>query len=162
MNATTLAILVLALAAAFGSARSWRDGRPRRAARIALQLVAALLLGLCLFPPTSRERLRDGELVVLTPRATPAQLAATPAGTDDVALPGVDAARAVERVPDLGTALRRHPDVRRLRIVGGGLPARDRDAARGIAAEFDAVPLPRGLVELAGAARHRPHPSPPA
>ena len=59
-----------------------------------------------------------------------------------------DAPRAVERVPDLGTALRRHPNSRQLSIVGGGLPARDRDAARGLVARFDAAPLPRGLVEL--------------
>jgi hypothetical protein len=35
-----------------------------------------------------------------------------------------------------------------LRIVGGGLTARDRDAAQGLAIRFDAAPLPRGLAEL--------------
>jgi len=148
MNLATLAILALVLAAAVGVVRSGRDGQRWRALRVALQLVAALLLGLCLFPPTTHERYAAGELVVLTPRATPAQLAATPPGTEVVALPGVDAARTVERVPDLGTALRHHPDVRRLRVVGGGLPVRDRDAARGLDVQFDAAPLPRGLVEL--------------
>jgi hypothetical protein len=54
----------------------------------------------------------------------------------------------VERVPDLATALRRHPDTTRLVVVGGGWPARDRDAARGLVAAFAATPLPRGVVEL--------------
>lgn len=144
-----LAIVLLALAALIGIARTWRDGRPRRLPRIVLQLTVAVLLGLCLFPPRTPVAFQAGELVVLTPRATPAQLAAVSAGAAVVALPGVDAARAIEREPDLGTALRRHPDARRLRVVGGGLPARDRDAARGLAVAFDATPLPRGLVELA-------------
>lgn len=147
MNATTLAILVLVLATAFGIVRTWRDARPRRTLRIVLQLAAATLLGLCLFPPRSAVEFAAGELVVLTPGATTAQLAAAATG-DVVALPGVDAARAIERVPDLGTALRRHVDARHLRIVGGGLPARDRDAARGLAIRFEAAPLPRGVVEL--------------
>jgi hypothetical protein len=67
---------------------------------------------------------------------------------DVVALPGVEVPRAIERVPDLATALRHHADARSLRIVGGGLPSRDRDAARGLVAAFDAAPLPHGIVEL--------------
>ena len=148
MNATTLTLILLAFAASLGITRSMRDRRPRRGARIALQVVAAVLLGLCLFPPRSLETFLAGELVVLTPRATASQLAAAARDATVVALPGVDAPATVERVPDLGTALRRHPDARRLRIVGGGLPARDRDAALGIALRFDAAPLPAGLVEL--------------
>ena len=54
----------------------------------------------------------------------------------------------VERVPDLATALRRHPGTQRVRVVGAGLEARDRDAVRGLALEFAADALPRGLVEL--------------
>jgi hypothetical protein len=95
-----------------------------------------------------QERFRSGELVVLTPGATPAQLAALHATSDVVALPGVEARRAIERAPDLATALRRHPDARSLRIVGTGLPPRDLDAARGLVGAFDEAPLPRGLVEL--------------
>jgi hypothetical protein len=148
MNATTLAAFALVFAAAFGIVRTWRDARPRRALRIALQLATAALLGLCLFPPRSPVDFAVGELVVLTPGATTAQLAAVPAADGVVALPGAAAGRAIERAPDLGTALRRHPDARRLHVVGGGLPARDRDAARGLAIRFDAAPLPRGVVEL--------------
>ncbi|MBN8727839.1 MAG: hypothetical protein J0H15_09070 [Xanthomonadales bacterium] len=66
-----------------------------------------------------------------------------------VALPGAQAPPSVERTPDLATALRRHPEVTRLAVAGGGLPARDRDAARGRVVAFDAAPLPSGVVELA-------------
>lgn len=146
MNAPLIVALLLALATLLGAARMWRTRAPRAASRCALQIAAAIALYLCLFPPTTPERYASGELVVLTPGATAQQIAA--AHGDAVALPGVDAPRVIERAPDLATALRRHADARQLRIVGGGLPARDRDAARGIVAAFDAAPLPRGIVEL--------------
>ncbi|MFT3792508.1 MAG: carboxypeptidase regulatory-like domain-containing protein [Rudaea sp.] len=145
MNAPTLVILALGLAAAFGV---WRTHGRHRVLRAVLQPVAALLLYLCLFPPTASEHFAADELVVLTPGVTARQVAALPLAANVVALPGVEAGGAIERAPDLGTALRRHADARRLRIVGGGLPDRDRDAARGRVARFNAAPLPRGLVEL--------------
>jgi hypothetical protein len=45
--------------------------------------------------------------------------------------------------------LRRYPGTQRIRVLGAGLVARDRDAAQGLAMEFLPVPLPRGLMELA-------------
>jgi hypothetical protein len=142
--------IALALATAFGigASRSLRGGRTLRGVRVGLQLVAAVLLWFCLVPPSIQESFRSGELVVLTPGTTPAQLSALRANADVVALPGVDAARAIERSPDLATALRRHADVRRLRILGAGLPLRDRDAARGLVVAFEAAPTPAGVVEL--------------
>ncbi len=148
MNAALIALL-LASALLLGGLRSRHHGAPHRVARIALQGLAALLLWLCLFPPATREEFAAAEMAVLTPGISVAQRDALPATAALVALPGVAAAGRAERVPDLGTALRRHPEVRRLRIVGGGLPVRDRDAARGLVAAFDAAPLPRGVVELA-------------
>ncbi|HEU4663934.1 MAG TPA: Ig-like domain-containing protein [Dokdonella sp.] len=148
MNAIGVAAFLLVAATAFGVWRTVRDARARRGVRIALQFAAALALWLCLDPPVTHEAHRGGELVVLTPGATLAQLAALGRGDDVVALPGVEAPRAIERVPDLAAALRRHADATRLRVVGGGLPARDRDAARGRVAAFDAAPLPRGIVAL--------------
>ncbi|MBO9662025.1 hypothetical protein [Dokdonella sp.] len=147
MSAPTTIAILLVLAVAFGG---WRTRRaPRlRGLRIGLQVAAAVLLYFCLFPPPTREHFAADQLVVLTPGITPAQLDALPLGAGVVALPGVAAPRAIERAPDLGTALRRHADARRLRIVGGGLPPRDRDAARGLVAAFEAAPLPRGLVEF--------------
>lgn len=148
MSAEQLAMLALGLAALLGSSYTLRSARPHRILRIALQLATALLLYFCLFPPPTREDFAAGDLVVLTPGATPAQMEALPSATAVVALPGAMDHGGVETVPDLGTALRRHPDSRRLHLVGNGLPSRDRDAARGRVATFDAAPLPRGLVEL--------------
>lgn len=148
MNTTFAVALLLAAAALLGAWRSARDGRGRRGARIVAQLLAALALWFCLYPPTTREAHRGGELVVLTPGITPTQIAALGRGDDVVALPGADAPRGIERAPDLAGALRRHAAASRLRIVGGGLPARDRDAARGRVVAFDAAPLPRGIVAL--------------
>lgn len=148
MNAASIVAALLLTTAVFAGLRIAQSRMPHRAARIGLTAMAALLLHVCLFPPATREDFAAGELVVLTPRATDAQLRDVAAAAAVVALPGVAAGGAVEAVPDLGTALRRHADLRHLRIVGGGLPARDRDAARGRIAAFDAAPLPRGLVEL--------------
>lgn len=148
MNIALIVAMALGFAAVLGCARALRDGGHNRIERIALQLAAAGLLYLCLFPPTVRESFSADELTVLTPGATAQQIDALSSAASVVALPGVNASYGVERAPDLGTALRRHPHSRQLRITGGGLPARDRDAARGIAIQFDAAPLPRGLVEL--------------
>lgn len=148
MSLAALAVALLALAALVGVVRGWRGDGRRRGLRLALQLLAALLLYACLLPPSTRESFRAGELLVLTPGASAEQLAAA-AREPSVALPGVAAPPAIERVADLAAALRRHPQRQRLRVLGGGLPARDRDAARGRVTRFDAAPLPPGLVELA-------------
>jgi hypothetical protein len=147
MNLPLIVAAVIVVAALAGIVRSRRAPR-RRVARTGLQILAAAALYACLFPPHTRENFAADELVVLTPGATAAQVAALPLAAKTVALPGVAADAAIERVPDLGTALRRHAQAQRLRIVGGGLPERDRDAARGRAVAFDAAPLPGGVVEL--------------
>ncbi len=148
MNAGLTVAIVLGIAVLIGIALSLRHRGHGRLLRCVLQIAAAALLYLCLFPPAPREDVAAGELLVLTPGTTEAQLEALNASADTVALPGALAARDTARVPDLGTALRRHPDAHRLRIVGGGLPPRDLDAARGHVAGFEAAALPRGLVEL--------------
>jgi hypothetical protein len=148
VNLPLIAMLLIAIAAAVGVWRAARSDAPRRALRIALQLAAAALIYLALFPPGVEERFVAGTLVVLTPGATAEQIAHPPSGIATIALPGVDAAGGIERTPDLGTALRRHPQASHLRIVGGGLPMRDLDAARSLPIAFDAGPLPAGIVEL--------------
>jgi len=147
MNAALVVALLLAGAVVLGVLRTLQATR-YRLARIGLQIAAVLLAYFCLFPPATNEDFSADELVVVTPGAARAQLAALPSAATIVALPGVDADKAIERVPDLGTALRVHAGARRLRVVGSGLPMRDRDAARGHVATFDAAPLPRGLIEL--------------
>jgi hypothetical protein len=148
MNVALIVAILLAAAALSGVWRTLRDAKAYRRSRVALQLVAAALLYLALFPPRVDQKFAAGTLVVLTPGATRAQIASPGDGIATVALPGVVAARDIERAPDLGTALRRHPDASRVRVVGGGLPARDLDAARGVEVEFDAAPLPDGIVDL--------------
>ena len=150
-----LLVVAVLLGAGRMTWRLWRQdasARPRgwRAAVLLLvQATSAALLYFVLFPPlVAREA---GTLVVLTANAD-----AVPdtgiAGERVIALPeslgGANVAKA-ERVPDLATALRRHPHVQRIRVLGAGLVARDRDAARGLAMEFLPAPLPRGLIDLA-------------
>ncbi|GAB2516970.1 carboxypeptidase regulatory-like domain-containing protein [Lysobacter humi (ex Lee et al. 2017)] len=115
------------------------------------QPACAALLYVALFPPP--ERGRAGMLLVVTADATPAIIAGGPPSASRIALPEADPAAGLERVPDLATALRRYPGITRLRIVGRGLEPRDRDAVRGLAVEFVAAPLPRGLVEVLSPAR---------
>ncbi|MBS7457486.1 carboxypeptidase regulatory-like domain-containing protein [Coralloluteibacterium stylophorae] len=150
---TTVAVLlaVAVLAATLRLLRRARDAAtpdaPRGArlvALLALQATAAALLWLVLFPPPGSRV--AGRLTVLTARA---DAAGVEAADRVVALPEAGPDAAGERVPDLATALRRHPGTTSLRVVGQGLAARDRDAARGLALEFEPAPLPRGLVALA-------------
>src|SRR4051812_17013483 len=148
MNISLIAAIFLAAAVLLGAWRTLRDAKSNRLLRVALQLAAAALLYLALFPPEVDRKFSAGTLIVLTPGATQAQIGKPGDGIATVALPRVEAPRDVERVPDLGTALRRHPDASRVRIVGGGLPARDIDAARNMQVEFDAAPLPEGIVDL--------------
>lgn len=147
---------VLALAALLGSARLlWklRDrAAPRpRAWRLAWLLFAqaagAALLWCALFPP--RVPVASGTLTVMTADAARATTPPTARGVV-VALPEASPAdaRGATRVPDLATALRRHPDATRLQVVGAGMPARDRDAVGTRALAFFPAPLPRGLVDL--------------
>jgi hypothetical protein len=149
MSSAWIVAIVLAGAAVLGAWRTARVTQPHRTLRIVLQLAAATLVYFLLFPPSTDERFDSATLVVLTPGASAEQSVESARASAAVALPGTNASSSVERAPDLGTALRRHPDVERIKIVGGGLPARDLDAARGFDVQFDAAPLGKGLVELA-------------
>jgi hypothetical protein len=109
-----------------------------------LALASGLSLYFALFPPAIP---LGGETLLVATAETPAGTRAGP-GERLVALPEAPALAGAERVPDLATALRRHQQVQRLRIVGRGLTARDRDGAAGIPAGFTPMPPPRGLVRL--------------
>lgn len=131
--------------------RQWRaiPGQRSRTWRVVLlvllQPLCATLLYLMLLPPT---RPGDaGTLVVASAGATPAQLTHAK-GNAVVALPEAPALPGVERVPDLATALRMRPGTARVRVVGTGLEARDREGLQGVAVAFEPALLPRGLVEL--------------
>lgn len=119
----------------FRRPRAWRV-----ATLIAMQALSATLLWLTLFPPT--QTLPAVELTVFTAGAD-----AIATGSA-VALPEAPDSIHAERVPDLATALRRHGNISRLRIVGQGLTARDREAAHGLDLQFAPSAEPLGLIEL--------------
>lgn len=145
-----IAVLALSVLLPWVRLIRWHLGSPaetrppawRVALLIAAQPLAAALLYLTLMPPPIRTS--AGTLVVATRGAALPVLS----GGRVVSLPEAPALASAERVPDLGTALRRHPDAERIRIVGEGLRPRDLDAARGIPVHFDPGSAPRGIVHL--------------
>lgn len=157
MDAQRILLLLLSLAVIAGTARllwfAWRrpaEARPRAwrvASLVVLQLASAVLLYRTLSPPSVATGI--DALVIATANA-PRDIARTLAAHEKlVSLPEAAAISGAEPVPDLGTALRRHPGTARLRIVGDGLTARDRDHVHGLPASYSPTPLPRGLIELA-------------
>ncbi len=109
-----------------------------------LSLASGAALYLALFPP---QLPLGGETLLVATAETPATTRARP-GERLVALPEAPALAGAERVPDLATALRRHGQVQRIRILGRGLAARDRDADAGLPVRFTPLPTPRGLIRL--------------
>ncbi|KAF1712282.1 hypothetical protein CSC70_01800 [Pseudoxanthomonas kalamensis DSM 18571] len=128
-------------------------GQPSRHGRLIVLLLAqpvlAGLLYLAMFPPQIATE--GGRMLVLTAGAT--DIPPEAAGETRVALPEAPAVVGAERVPDLATALRRHPGTQGLQIIGAGLETRDRDAARDLPLIFTAPPEPNGLVELEAPSR---------
>ncbi len=141
----TLGLLVLATLT--GVWRTLRLPGSRRWIGVIGQPLMAILLWLVLYPPLiDKPRV---EAVVLSPGVTAQQLAQLDAASPILALPGVVATNSlIERVPDLATALRRNPAIGDLRVLGDGLPERDRDVLgqRGLSFEPGADLL--GLVDV--------------
>lgn len=139
---------VLAMASLIWRQHRSEAGARARGWRLAVLLIAqplmAALLYLALLPP--RVPGEAGTLVVATAGASANDGAV--AGENRVALPEARTSGDSARVPDLATALRRHPGTQRLRLLGAGLEPRDRDAARGLAIEWQPAPLPRGFSGL--------------
>jgi hypothetical protein len=124
----------------------WRQrGRGARDLGLWLQLPVALLLYFGLFPPPVS--LRGDALTVMAAGGAASQSRSLPRNQPVVVLPGAQGPALAESAPDLATALRRHPAVNRLTIIGGGLSARDRTAVAGRALSFQAAPA-QGLLEL--------------
>lgn len=139
-----LAIVLLSTARLAWQLRAGTLPWPRFLLRVAGQAASAALLYFVLVPPLQPGR--EGALVVLT-AGTDAPANLSP-GDVLVALPEAGDVAGAERVPDLGTALRRHAGHSPVRVLGLGLPARDHDAARGVALAFEPAPLPEGLQSL--------------
>lgn len=137
------ALLLILTATALGLWRARRKGW--RDPAFWLQPVAALFLAMTVLPPSIPV---DGStLTVLTPGASAEQLRTLPWFAPLAALPGAAAPLRADAVPDLATALRRHPQVTRLRIVGNGLPPRDQAAVGERALRFEAS-AESGIVAL--------------
>jgi hypothetical protein len=146
-----LALAAIALAGvvrlALWQARGAKAGRTapwRLALLLAAQPLLAALLYLCLFPPPLAGA-DAGTLIIATRDASRSLL---PAGERLIVLPEAPAGLGGEAAPDLATALRRHPGVGKLHILGQGLERRDRPAAQGHALVFDPAPAPAGIAEL--------------
>lgn len=110
---------------------------------LAAQPLLAALLYFGLFPPA-----RPIDARVMTVYTAGAKSGAADAGTLRIALPEAPAGIGAEPAPDLATALRRHPGVRGLRIVGSGLDVRDLEAARGLPLRFHPASRPVGIIDL--------------
>jgi len=148
---------LLGLGAALAVVRALREGRAaRRDGRAAvrgvgdwavwLQVPAAVLLYFVLYPPAARQR--ADALTFVTAGATRAELSTAPPDQPVVSLAGAPAPPGSTLAADLATALRAHPEVSRLTVIGGGLSARDRPVAATLSAiEFAAGPA-TGLLSL--------------
>ncbi|WP_374944285.1 carboxypeptidase regulatory-like domain-containing protein [Sphingomonas sp.] len=149
-DAVLAALLIVAVAVAWARLAFWQARAPihlrargwRVALLAAMQALCAALLYLTLVPPPT-----PGSAATLVVATAHAPRLAGSANTI-VALPEAPAIAGAERVPDLATALRRHPGTTRLHIVGAGLEARDRSGLRGMSVAFDPPAEPRGLVRL--------------
>ena len=144
-------------------------------AAAALLAVARLLVGLARLPAGQRPRVWRSVLLILGSLASAALLwlllrgdtpeeqarvlqVATAGAPRDASPPAADALRIVlpeagngvdgQPMPDLATALRRHPEARTLVVEGHGLERRDLPAARGLQLTFQPPPLPTGLASL--------------
>ncbi len=146
--AIALAVIVLTASLRLvepGSARLPSAHRlARRPTLLLLQALAATLLYLTLQPPTRNAD--AGHLVILTANAGTA--GTIPPGTRVIALPEADAPAGSARAPDLATALRQHPGISTLTLIGDGLAARDRDTALPAHVTLQPAPAPRGWVDL--------------
>lgn len=141
----TLAVLAASVRLLLWHRASGAQASPLRTSLLLLlQPIAAGLLYMALFPPGTGDS--ASSLRIAT--ANTSRLAVVD-GSPLILLPEAPAIGGGEAVPDLATALRRHPGVTSLTIVGNGLGPRDIDAARGLAVHFDPPPLHPGILHLA-------------
>lgn len=136
---------LIALAALVGIAASVRARRRGWQWLVLAQAIAAVVLALLLARGTI---VPAPEVLVVLSAGDAGSLPPPVRGQPIVALPGANAPAGAQRVPDLATALRRHPGTRALRVHGGGLAARDREAAAGLRVAFEPGPAPVGIVAL--------------
>ena len=147
MNLQLASLLVIAIAVVVGVVRSLRAVGKRRWPLVLGQILMGLALVAMLYPPSTT---RDPETaMVITAGATDEQLASIDRETAVIVLPEAPPGLKLEaRAADLASALRQHPGIGSLRILGDGLTPRDRDAVANVGVAFEPSDPPRGLVEL--------------
>lgn len=146
---------LIALAVLLGLSRLWLGwARAAAAARGplwrvlalgALQLGAGAALFLSLFPagaPSSEK------VLVIATSGAPKSVALA-RNERLIALPEARAIARAQRAPDLASALRRHPGLAAIRVIGDGLAPRDREGLQGVKIAFVPPPPPAGLVRIA-------------
>ena len=147
MSLQLASLMVIAVAVLFCIVRSLRFAGKQRWLLAVGQVLMGAALALVLYPPSIPH---DRETaVVLTEGVTPGQLEGIEQGITLIALPEAPTEfDHAERAVDLGSALRQHPEIGDVLILGDGLPARDRDAVAELGVAFKPVEEPTGLVEL--------------
>ena len=118
--------------------RRWRTGL-----LLLGQLSSAALLFLLLRTPDPGDAVHT--LHVVTAHAPDKLVPIAASGERWLRLPEAARHPGIITVPDLASALRRHPGVRHLHVIGDGLEARDREAASGLRISFDPAPLATGI-----------------
>ncbi|HSD17127.1 MAG TPA: carboxypeptidase regulatory-like domain-containing protein [Thermomonas sp.] len=118
--------------------RRWRTGL-----LLLGQCSSAALLFLLLRTPEPTDTVHT--LHLLTAHAPAGALPVAAPGERWLRLPEAPSRPGIASVPDLASALRRHPGVRHLHLVGDGLEARDREAALAMRIRFDPAPLATGI-----------------
>jgi hypothetical protein len=152
-HAQAVLAIILAVAVVIGSARLLHlqrtvpQSRPILALRLLLQPLLALALHLALFPPL-REAADDATLVVLTARWQEAGATGARDTARRIALPEAGEVAGIDQAADLASALRRHPQVTHIQLIGDGLVARDRSSAQGRTLQLSPAALPTGVSEI--------------
>ncbi|MGV8923922.1 MAG: hypothetical protein ACOH1L_11350 [Thermomonas sp.] len=141
-----LGVLLASVRLLFGVRRLPVKERPhgwRTALLLLGQCASAALLFLLLRTTNPGDSFHT--LHLLTAQAPEMAVPTPVAGELWLRLPNATLRGSIQGTPDLATALRQHPQVRTLHIIGNGLEARDRDAASGLQIQFDAAPLEVGI-----------------
>ena len=146
---------ILSIAVLLGWTRVWLWHRAARrtvqasAGRLAglaiLQLVSAGMLFLALFPPPASNNI---SVLRIGTAGTP-RLAGMQEDAPLILLPEAPLIDGGKAVPDLATALRRHPGVTKIEILGDGLGPRDSDVAQHMAVRFTPTPQRAAIVDIA-------------
>lgn len=121
-------------------------------ALIILQIACAALLFFSLFPPERQTRAE--RLVIVSAHAQSSAIKTSQGRV--LALPEAPVFAGMERVADLASALRKHPGVDSIEVIGDGLPLRDVDAARHLSVHQSPGKLPDGIVALSWTERVSP------